>query len=135
VVVYHTHPHKHRIYRHLQNVESENYDTCIIIIFIIVHILVFCFLIQYEYGRPPLHEPPGLFATGTISKTYIVGSNVTMHFEITASHRGYLEFRICPNNDVTKAATQDCLDQYLLSDIKTGGTKFYFYLHNISILV
>lgn len=55
-----------------------------------------------------------------------MGSNVTMHFEITASHRGYLEFRICPNNDVTKAATQDCLDQYLLSDIKTGGTKFYF---------
>ena len=49
MVVYHTRPHKHRIYRHLQNVESENDDTCIIIIInlLLCAFLVFCFLIQY----------------------------------------------------------------------------------------
>ncbi|XP_071164894.1 uncharacterized protein [Mytilus edulis] len=79
-----------------------------------------------EYGKPQLYSPPGKFATGTITRSYTINSNASMTFEITASHRGYLEFRICPNNDVTKAVTQECLDQYILSDVQTGGTKFYF---------
>lgn len=39
--------------------------------------------------------------------------------ELTVGHGGWSEFRICPNNDVNKAVTQQCLDQHLLAT--TGG--------------
>jgi len=43
--------------------------------------------------------------------------------DITKNHGGYSEFRICPNNDVTKRVTQSCLDQYLLAT-PTGKTRY-----------
>lgn len=78
------------------------------------------------YGQPSKNQPPGIFASGIISKNYPMNSIATMWFEITASHRGYLEFRLCPNNDITRPVTQECLDRFLLSDATTGGTKFFF---------
>lgn len=78
------------------------------------------------YGAPQQNQPPGKFALGIIVRRYAMNSVVTMWFEITASHRGYLEFRLCPNNDVTKPVTQECLDKYLLRDAHTKGTKFFF---------
>ena len=32
----------------------------------------------------------------------------------SANHLSWFEFRICPNNDIHKPATQSCLDRYLL---------------------
>ena len=43
--------------------------------------------------------------------------------ELTANHIGYFEFRICPNNDPKKVATQECLDRYLLPLADGSGTK------------
>ena len=43
--------------------------------------------------------------------------------EITAAHMGYMEFRLCANNDVTTEATQECLDQSVLAD-SSGRTQY-----------
>ena len=43
--------------------------------------------------------------------------------EITAAHMGYMEFRLCANNDVTTEATQECLDQTVLRD-RAGNLRF-----------
>ena len=46
--------------------------------------------------------------------------------QISASHLGYFEFRICPNNNRTRAITHECLDQYLLEIVGSPHTtKFY----------
>lgn len=52
--------------------------------------------------------------------------------ELTANHRGYFEFRLCPNNAPKQVATQSCLDKYILRRFKTKDadetfheTRFY----------
>ncbi|KAL4216326.1 hypothetical protein ACF0H5_024053 [Mactra antiquata] len=69
------------------------------------------------------NEAGGKYATGTIVKTYKMGQVVTLKSEITANHFGWMEYRICPNNDVTKPVTQDCLDQHVLQRADGQGTK------------
>ena len=44
-------------------------------------------------------------------------------FHHSANHIGYFEFRLCPNNNIHKAATQQCLDQYVLPRADGRGTK------------
>lgn len=52
--------------------------------------------------------------------------------ELTANHRGYFEFRLCPNNAIKQIASQSCLDKYVLRRVKTRDadetfheTRFY----------
>lgn len=46
-----------------------------------------------------------------------------VHVKITASHFGYFEFRLCPNNNVHRPATQACLDQYVLHQ-PSGSVRY-----------
>ena len=45
--------------------------------------------------------------------------------QLTAHHRGWFEFHICPHDDVTKPITNNCLKKHLLPEVETGRTKFY----------
>ncbi|GBL98543.1 hypothetical protein AVEN_111652-1 [Araneus ventricosus] len=45
--------------------------------------------------------------------------------EITANHRGFFEFKLCPHNDPTTEVTQGCLDQFPLEIADGSGTKYY----------
>ncbi|XP_045173145.2 uncharacterized protein LOC123534789 [Mercenaria mercenaria] len=76
---------------------------------------------RYDGDRP--NEAGGLYATGTIARTYNQGDVITVQVEITVNHGGWFEFKICPNNDVKKRATQECLDKYLLQQLD-GSTRF-----------
>ncbi|KAH3894119.1 uncharacterized protein LOC127862143 isoform X2 [Dreissena polymorpha] len=69
------------------------------------------------------NEAGGKFATATIAATYTQGQIFTVQLEITVNHGGWFEFRLCPNNDFTKRATQECLDKYLLEQT-TGGARY-----------
>ncbi|KAK2167115.1 hypothetical protein LSH36_32g20072 [Paralvinella palmiformis] len=71
------------------------------------------------------HEAGGKYAKGIITRHYGNSDVINVTIQVTASHKGYFEFRICPNNDVTKPATQDCLNGHLLS-LEDGSTKFYY---------
>uniref|UniRef100_A0A8D8SYJ5 Chitin-binding type-4 domain-containing protein n=1 Tax=Cacopsylla melanoneura TaxID=428564 RepID=A0A8D8SYJ5_9HEMI len=85
-------------------------------------------------AQPRPHEAGGKYATGTIVRKYRAGSTFTIRVELTANHRGYFEFRLCPNNNVKLAANQECLDHYVLKrgrmstrevDDQYHETRFY----------
>ncbi|XP_060082704.1 uncharacterized protein LOC132561995 [Ylistrum balloti] len=72
------------------------------------------------------NEPPyGRFANGVITGHYQRGGAISINVELTASHKGYFEFRLCPNNNVKRAATQACLDRYLLKEYYGNSTQVF----------
>lgn len=76
------------------------------------------------WDGPRENEAGGKYATGTIVGNYTSGGMLEVKIQITASHKGYHEFRICPVNNPKTSATQGCLDQHLLQ-LSDGQTKFY----------
>ena len=58
--------------------------------------------------------PDNIYANGIIVRQYTEGQTIEAKVEITAHHKGWFEFRICPHNDVTTPATHSCLDNNLL---------------------
>ena len=68
------------------------------------------YLISYPDNFTAVQEAPGKFATGTIVKRYTSGQIIDVTVEITANHYGYFQFKVCPNEDITKDKGQDCFD-------------------------
>ena len=40
----------------------------------------------------------------------IKGDEIDVRINITANHRGYFNFSLCPNNDVNSDPMQDCFE-------------------------
>lgn len=62
----------------------------------------------------PSEAPGGIYATGTIVRNYQAGDLMDVTSVITANHKGFITFKLCPNNDVTQDPTQDCFDGYCI---------------------
>ncbi|CAL1533613.1 unnamed protein product [Lymnaea stagnalis] len=75
--------------------------------------------------NPRPHEAGGSFATGTIVRKYAVSGSITVVVELTANHKGYFEFRLCPSDDPKAVKLQDCLNKYPLTSNTTGATRFH----------
>ncbi|PRD27423.1 UNVERIFIED_CONTAM: hypothetical protein NCL1_35385 [Trichonephila clavipes] len=45
--------------------------------------------------------------------------------DVTTNHKGYFEFKICPNNNPKREASQHCLDKYPLQLAYGEGTQYY----------
>ncbi|XP_060075035.1 uncharacterized protein LOC132554743 [Ylistrum balloti] len=84
-----------------------------------------CGICGDPYQGPRNNEAGGRYAQGIIGRHYTSGQTIDINVEITANHLGYFEFRLCPNNNVNKAATQECLDQHLLRLENADGTRYY----------
>lgn len=69
------------------------------------------------------NEAGGRFATGKIVANYTMGQVIDIGVDITANHFGWMEYRICPNNDVTKPVTHECLNKHVLQRADGKGTK------------
>lgn len=76
------------------------------------------------YMGRKLHEAGGKYATGTIAKTYKMGQIIEAKVDITANHKGYFQFKICPNNNPKKRVTQECLDRYPLMAMDVGNYMY-----------
>ncbi|XP_033731761.1 uncharacterized protein LOC117321453 [Pecten maximus] len=77
------------------------------------------------------NEAGGAFANGIIVRSYPIGtSRIRVTIDLTAYHKGYYEFRICPHNNVTAPVTQECLNKYLLpvaeADVDQGEPTRYY---------
>lgn len=48
-----------------------------------------------------------------------------MEVELTANHYGRFEMFLCPNNDASVEATQECFDKYPLMLSGTREHRFY----------
>lgn len=76
------------------------------------------------YQGPRPHEAGGKYATGTIVKRYNQDSKMAVRVQLTANHKGWMEFRLCPVNDPKTRATPECLDRNLLTVAGTQETRF-----------
>ncbi|CAG9129586.1 unnamed protein product [Plutella xylostella] len=75
----------------------------------------------YDSPTPRAHELGGTYGQGDIVASYRPGASLRAVVDLTASHKGYWEFRLCPD---PLANQQDCFDKYLLQ-LEHGGTKYY----------
>lgn len=76
------------------------------------------------FNGPRRHEAGGDFAKGVITGKYKVGATIPIKVHLTANHKGWFEFRICPVTNAKVEVTQQCLNQRLLKfvDGKTRRT-------------
>ncbi|KAK7489255.1 hypothetical protein BaRGS_00019507 [Batillaria attramentaria] len=77
-----------------------------------------------RFDGPHDNEAGGKYANGIIVRHYREGETISVSVDLTTSHLGYFEFRICPNNNPHKVITQQCLDRYLLQQ-PDGSTRYY----------
>ncbi|CAL8143129.1 unnamed protein product [Orchesella dallaii] len=92
----------------------------------------------YDEAQPRRHEAGGLYGRGIITGSYQAGQVINVQIDLTASHLGYFEFRLCPQNNPLVPATQECLDQNVLELADGSGTRypiptFDAELHTISL--
>ena len=82
--------------------------------------------------EPRDHELGGRYATGTIVRRYTTSGTANVIIELTATHRGYFEFRLCPLDQLPtgRDASWDCLNQYQLN-IRGSADKRYI-IHDIA---
>ncbi|XP_012548192.1 uncharacterized protein LOC105842064 [Bombyx mori] len=76
----------------------------------------------WDASTPRAHELGGRFGKGIIVRKYAPKSTITIKVELTASHNGFFEFRVC---EEPKSTTQECLDKYVLKMDGKDSTKFY----------
>ncbi|XP_065205427.1 uncharacterized protein LOC135835193 [Planococcus citri] len=87
----------------------------------------------WDAPQPRPHEAGGKYGQGVIVRKYKTGAVFTIRVELTANHKGFFEFRLCPNNAPKRVVTQQCLDKYVLRRSKMlikdeenfHETKFY----------
>ncbi|XP_069122394.1 uncharacterized protein [Argopecten irradians] len=84
-----------------------------------------CGICGDPYNGDRMNEAGGKYATGLITRKYSEGQVIDIDVQVTANHLGWFEFRVCPNNNVKKAATQECLDQHVLQRTDGNGARFY----------
>ncbi|KAH3809986.1 integumentary mucin C.1-like [Dreissena polymorpha] len=65
----------------------------------------------------------GKYVTGTITGSYVKSANIEVTVRLTANHKGWWEFRLCPLPNSRTKVTQECLDQYLLTT-DNGNTRY-----------
>jgi len=66
----------------------------------------------YHVSKPRPNEHTGQFGTGTITRTYRGGESVLVDVELTTSHKGYFEFKLCEHNFKSTSEEQSCFDQH-----------------------
>lgn len=72
------------------------------------------------------NEAGGKYALGVITKQYKMGSIINVTIELTTNHKGYFEFRLCPQNDPFTPITEECLDRHVLN-IMGYGKRYMLY--------
>lgn len=87
----------------------------------------------YDLPSPRPHEAGGLYSTGVISRTYTQADVINVTVDITANHMGYFTFKLCPNNNFEKEATQTCLDSLVLQ-VRRNTEKLPSFFVSFSLL-
>lgn len=75
--------------------------------------------------QPRPNEVGGKYANGIVVRRYKVNQIVDTEVELTAHHKGYFQFKICPTNNAKVDPTQDCFDEHVLKLADGSGDKYY----------
>lgn len=74
--------------------------------------------------------PDGKYAKGLkITRTYQEASIFEAKVQLTANHRGYFTFKICPATTMDKEVTQECLDNHVLR-VQNSSDDFKYIVPN-----
>ncbi|XP_072934233.1 uncharacterized protein [Epargyreus clarus] len=76
----------------------------------------------WDAAPPRPHEFGGRFYKGVIVRKYAPRDVIAIKVELTASHNGFFEFRVCEDH---KDTTQECLDKNVLQLGGRNESKFY----------
>ncbi|XP_064596497.1 uncharacterized protein LOC135463108 [Liolophura sinensis] len=89
----------------------------------------------WDVPDKPHEFPNGKYAKGIIVDKFKSGDIMPVKVQLTANHRGWFEFRLCPHNDNTSEATQECLDQHVLKIAGGSSTRTTVYsnIYNYNI--
>jgi len=74
-------------------------------------------------AAPRPNEMRGTFDRGIITGRYTAGQNFDIEVELTQSHMGFFEFRLCSSPGTGAGETQACFNQNLLQRADGGGTR------------
>ena len=69
-----------------------------------------------------------MYGKGIIARKYEKNQVIKVRVELTANHMGFFEFRLCPNNNAKKPASQMCLDENIMRDANSGDSRLGLYL-------
>lgn len=76
------------------------------------------------FQGPRQNEAGGKYGLGVIARNYSSDQRtIPVKVVLTAYHKGYYEFKICPHNNPTMPVTQRCLDEHPL-EIKEGNRRY-----------
>ncbi|KAL1435226.1 hypothetical protein MTO96_011148 [Rhipicephalus appendiculatus] len=80
----------------------------------------------WNQPTPRNNEAGGKYGKGIIVRRYKRGDVMKASVQLTANHRGYFEFRLCPVNDPKVAATDECMAKHPLTmaDDPSGSTRY-----------
>ncbi|XP_051166588.1 uncharacterized protein LOC127284920 [Leptopilina boulardi] len=76
---------------------------------------------DYRLSRPRPTENGGTYGTGTIVKTYKSGEIIDVEVNISAAHKGYFIFNLCPLKYDKELEEEECFIPLKLAD----GNKSY----------
>ncbi|CAF4572679.1 unnamed protein product [Rotaria socialis] len=82
-----------------------------------------CGICGDSYDGSRYHESGGKYATNIIVRHYLSGALIDVKILLSANHKGFMEFRLCPAVDANTEVTQECLDQNVL-DIQGFGKQY-----------
>lgn len=54
----------------------------------------------YNSPQPRENEAGGKYGKGIISRSYKANSIIKVRVELSTNHKGWFEFRLCPNNNI-----------------------------------
>ncbi|XP_042869960.1 uncharacterized protein LOC122251840 [Penaeus japonicus] len=74
--------------------------------------------------QPRQNEAGGKYGTGVITANLKKGQELEIEVELTTTHQGHFEFRLCVNNDPSKIITDACLDEHVLQLADGSGIKY-----------
>ena len=73
--------------------------------------------------QPRSNEAGGMYGKGIIARKYEKNQVIKVRVELTANHMGFFEFRLCPNNNAKKPASQTCLDENIMRNANSGDSR------------
>lgn len=78
---------------------------------------------EWSLPRPRPNDEGGLYGKGIVGQVYFQGQVIRIEVQLTASHMGFFEFRLCPKKSAQELATQECFDAHLLHMLD-GSTRY-----------
>ncbi|CAB0037825.1 unnamed protein product [Trichogramma brassicae] len=78
---------------------------------------------DFSLPRPRPNENGGKYGRGVIVRRYQAGAPIQLQVEITANHKGYFEFSLCPLNSPQDLETEECFNAHPIY-LKNGKRQF-----------